>query len=302
MTDPILHVLVIGDGLTAAGAVQRLPNGTRLQHLVVKAVDEAASLLRQRAVDAVLFGARDLAEVARLRAGADDPPMLMLADDDRVCSAATAIGAGADDLLLASDLKDGGLRRRIDLAIARKTAERQRLGAAREDRLTGLANTTLLEERFDRAIARADRFATLVGLVAIKLDSFDQLVGDYGRCAADGLLSAIGQRLLGETRQTDTLARTRDHGFTLLVEGLSAIDDISALVNRLPDQLAPPFAIGTHSIRVTASVGVAICPFHGREFQSAHGMAEAAMMDVATISGDSLLMLPLPMLRPAVLT
>ena len=117
------------------------------------------------------------------------------------------------------------------------------------------------------------------------------------------MLSSVGQRLLGETRQIDTLARTRDHGFTWLVEDLPAIDDISALVNRLPSQLARPFLLDGKEIRLTASAGVAICPFHGRDFQTVHGMAEAAMLDVSTISGDALLMPPLPQpMRSAALT
>ncbi|MEM7042044.1 MAG: GGDEF domain-containing protein [Pseudomonadota bacterium] len=302
MADQILHVLVIDGGLSAAGRMLPHTNNTRLQHLVVKSVGEAASLLRLRHVDAVFIGQDDLPEMVRLNVCTADLPVLMIARDDDARFAAGAIDAGIDDVLLPPDLSDRSIRRRVEIAIARKAAERRRLSAAREDRLTGLANSVLIEERFNRAMARADRFATLVGLVAIDLDRFDQLAFDYGQDAADDLLAAIGQRLLGETRQTDTLARTRDHGFTWLVEGLPAIDDISALVNRLPDHLARSFAIAGENIHITASVGVAICPFHGRDFQTVHGMAEAAMTDVSTISGDSLLMLPIPTVRRAALT
>jgi GGDEF domain-containing protein len=97
-----------------------------------------------------------------------------------------------------------------------------------------------------------------------------------------------------DIRKTDTLARTRDNGFTWLVEGLAAINDISALIDRLPTRLSMPFSIDDRDVCITASVGVAICPFHGCDFPMVHAMAEAAMLDVATVSGDGLLMLPLP--------
>lgn len=265
-------------------------------------LDDAAALLRQRRIDAVLLDQGDEGGMAWLQRFAANMPILMVADDEGIDSARQAIHAGADDVLLPADLTKETLRRRIELAIARKATEVHRLLHARKDRQTGLANLSLLEERFSRALARSDRFATLVGLVAVDLDGFDGLIARHGQNTADHLLLLVGQRLQGETRQTDTLARTRDHGFTWLVEGLSAIDDIKALVSRLPDRLAEPFLVLEQNIRITASVGVAVCPFHGRDFQSVHSMAEAAMTDVSSISGDALLMPPVPPVRPAVLT
>jgi predicted signal transduction protein with EAL and GGDEF domain len=91
----------------------------------------------------------------------------------------------------------------------------------------------------------------------------------------------------------DTLARTRSFGFTWLVEGLSAIDDVEVLVNRMPKQLARPFSIQGERVSVTASVGIALAPYHGRSFREVHSMAEAAMFDVWSISGDALLMPPI---------
>lgn len=265
-----------------------------LQAFSVEGVDEAVAFLRQRQVDAILLdqGADD--GMAWLHSFAAELPILIIAGDDGIDAARRAIHAGADDVLLPADLTKESFRRRIELAIARKATEGRRLRYAREDQQTGLANSPLLEERFIRALARSDRFATLVGLVAIDLDGFDGVIARHDQNTADHLLTLVGQRLQGETRQTDTLARTRDHGFTWLVEGLSAIDDINALVSRLPDRLAEPFSVMEQNLRITASVGVAVCPFHGRDFQSVHSMAEAAMMDVSSISGDALLMPPLP--------
>ncbi|MDH3663503.1 MAG: diguanylate cyclase [Alphaproteobacteria bacterium] len=310
VVDGVISVMMVESGLSACPTLladmQDGPGHSHepnLQPFSVPDLEAAAAQLRNRRVDVILLGRGEAAGIAELRASAAERPILLVTDDPGIDSARHMIGAGAEDVLLPADLKGKNLGRRIALAIARKAFERQLLCHAREDALTGLANGALLEERFIRALARADRHATLVGLVAIDLDGFDGLIAHHGQKVADGLLSSVGQRLLGETRQIDTLARTRDHGFTWLVEDLPAIDDISALVNRLPSQLARPFLLDGKEIRLTASAGVAICPFHGRDFQTVHGMAEAAMLDVSTISGDALLMPPLPQpMRSAALT
>ncbi len=271
------------------------PDRLDLSFLKIGSSDEAADHLRGEDADALLIDGQNLTGITFLQSAAADLPILAVVDGDDIALAEDAIGAGAEDVLLLSDLQDqAAFARRVQLALARKTSERQQMRRAREDAPTGLANGLLLEERFVRALARADRYATLVGLVAIDLDGFDMLTRHHGQATADHLLQAVGERLLGEIRQTDTLARTRHHGFTWMVEGLSAIDDIDSLVNRLPNRLARPFSLGDREISVTASVGVAIAPFHGRDFKAVNAMAEAAMIDVSSISGDALLMLPIP--------
>ncbi len=307
--DHMLNVLMImpsgsasrSTALTETPSASGDPIEPKLQVSSVQGPEEAVAFLRRGQADAVLFNQGDDVDMSWLSSFSADLPILVIAESASAEAARRAILAGADDVLLRADLTKEGVCRRVELAIARKASEGHRLRYAREDALTGLGNRPLLEERFTRALARMDRFATLVGLVAIDLDGFDGLIARHGQSTADLLLPLVGQRLQGEARQTDTLARTRDHGFTWLVEGLSAIDDINALVSRLPDHLAKPFSVLGRSIRITASIGVAVCPFHGRDFQSVHSMAEAAMIDVSSISGDALLMSPVPT-RSAALT
>lgn len=303
MMDRAINLLVIDDGSPAGAALLRAaratltdrcrePEDLRLHVVTVEDLDDAASHLRHHQVDAILLNYDDETALTWLQSTAADRPILVSIAESDLERACQATSLGAEDVVLLADLTKAGLVERVVLAIARKAFEQGQQRYARQDRLTGLANTTLLKERFVRALARSDRFATLVGLVAIDIDGPDRLIGRFGKQETDRLLVRIGQRLLGETRQMDTLARTRGHGFTWLVEGLSAVDDVKALVNRMPKQLARPFAVQGEDVQVTASVGVALAPYHGRDFQSVHSMAVAAMLDVWSISGDSLLMLP----------
>ncbi|MGI9437500.1 MAG: diguanylate cyclase domain-containing protein [Geminicoccaceae bacterium] len=223
-----------------------------------------------------------------------ETPILLITDIEDPAFAHMAVRNGVQDILPAALLSVTSLKRTILMSLERGRQQQHRMLHSREDPLTGLGNRLLIEERFDRAIARADRQATLVGLVSFELDRVDWLIEQHGRLIVDRLLPMVGDRLMSEIRETDTVARTRDTGFTWLVEGLAVINDISLLVDRLPRVLAEPFSIEGRDVAVTVSVGVAVSPFHGRQFQAVNIMAEAAMLDVATLNGDGLLMLPLP--------
>ena len=258
---------------------------------------DASTFLRQQLFDVVLLDLPDPADVASIRCLLDAAPTLpivVITASEDPTTACQAVRQGAQDVVFGRVATASCLQRTILASIERKRQEQHKIRYARVDEPTGLANLLLLEERFERAKARADRQATLIGLVAIDLDRVDELLDRCGRAILDRWLPLVGARLMTEVRRTDTLARTREFGFTWLVEGLSAIDDISVLVNRLPRLLAEPFTVDRQEIRATASVGVAISPFHGRQFGELHAMAEAAMFDVASMSGDGLLMPLLP--------
>lgn len=294
----MIKALLIGDEL----AMPESPaEPIDIRTIRAQSLQDASFHLRQRQFDIVLVNLKGPAIdqidcLKNLHKQIEKVPIVAVSDSDDPEFVFHAVQRGAQDVMHSSTLTSSMLQRVMRTSIERKRLEQYRLCHARKDELTGLANRPLLEERFERALARADRQATLVALVAIDLDQSEELTDFHGRGAVDRLMPLVGERLMDEIRETDTLARTRDAGFTWLVEGLAAINDISALVDRLPGRLTDPFRLGYREVRVTASVGVAVCPFHGRDFSTLLKMAEAAMLDVATLNGDGLLMPPLPVM------
>ena len=264
-----------------------------------RSLADASAQLRRRNVDVALLCLNSMDDaiadtIGRFHQEMEALPIVVISDSTDPAFAFQAISNGAQDVVSPSAMQTADFKRTILTSIERKRLEQHRIRHAREDELTGLANRLLLEERFERAMARADRLATLVALVAIDLDQPERLIELYGVGCIDRLMPHISKRLMSEIRETDTLARTRDAGFTWLVEGLAAINDISVLVDRLPRLLAQPFNLDGRETFVTVSIGVAVCPFHGRDFSTLHKLAEAAMLDVATLNGDGLIMPPLP--------
>ncbi|MGI9492933.1 MAG: diguanylate cyclase domain-containing protein [Geminicoccaceae bacterium] len=294
MTANGIKLLLVGDDLSLAGSI-----GFQVLHAWT--LEEAVLQLRTRYVDAILVNlkrseAEQIGAIQDLHELDSSTAIIVLNDSEDTSFALNAVHHGAQDVIRASKVHADTLRRTIQISIERKRLEQYRILHSREDELTGLANRLLMEERFERAIARADRQATLVALVAIELDQPEAFLGFHDHHHFDRLMPLIAERLMREIRETDTLARSRDAGFTWLVEGLAAINDISTLVDRLPRVLADPFQLDQRDVQVTVSIGVVVYPFHGRNFSALSKMAEAAMLDVSILNGDGLLMPPLPSL------
>ena len=75
------------------------------------------------------------------------------------------------------------------------------------DRLTGLPNRFLLEDRLKQAMVIARRQGTLVGVCCIDLDRFKQINDSLGHEFGDAYFKAVSERLRTSVREIDTLAR-----------------------------------------------------------------------------------------------
>lgn len=75
------------------------------------------------------------------------------------------------------------------------------------DELTGLPNRRLFWRRVSRALARADRYAHPLSVLALDVDHFKSLNDRCGHAAGDEALKAIAEVLTDEIREVDTAAR-----------------------------------------------------------------------------------------------
>jgi diguanylate cyclase (GGDEF)-like protein len=140
--------------------------------------------------------------------------------------------------------------------VARETSDRFRDSSLR-DPLTGLANRLLLQQRLEHAAKRATRSKLNAAVLFADLDKFKAVNDAYGHQVGDELLIAVARRLCELLRPGDTLARVSGDEFVFLCEDLSSADDIEILADRIHTALALPFEVCGHSLRMTASVGMA---------------------------------------------
>jgi diguanylate cyclase (GGDEF)-like protein len=184
-----------------------------------------------------------------------DYPMPILLTHNFFIISANLMGGGAGYLAEYQ-------RRQVFLREMELDGERRHhLQRSLHDRLTGLPNRELLEDRIAQLLARSRRAgATHAGLF-VDLDGFkpvnDRLRHDRG----DIVLREIARRMVATVRQTDTVARLGGDEFFVLIHDIDVPARAGLLADKLLAAIAEPIADMPEAGGIGASIG--ICLFTG---------------------------------------
>lgn len=148
---------------------------------------------------------------------------------------------------------------------------------ANHDALTGLPNRTLFYDRLQQALIDADRNHRLVAVVFLDLDRFKNINDSLGHEIGDELLRSVSERLLGAVRRGDTVARLGGDEYTLILAGISQIDEAARIAQKILDVFTQPFHLAERELFVGASLGVTICPIDSRNIGELLRFADIAM-------------------------
>jgi diguanylate cyclase (GGDEF)-like protein len=163
-----------------------------------------------------------------------------------------------------------------------KEMERQLLHKATHDDLTGLPNRALLVDRLNKALHSAERHRRCVGLLFIDLDGFKAINDELGHEAGNAVLREFSRRLRGSVRAEDTVARYGGDEFVLLAPSVNGEQGARRVMGKVRAALSDPFDLGARSIRVGASVGIAVYPNDAGDPQALLRRADALMYSAKT--------------------
>ena len=150
---------------------------------------------------------------------------------------------------------------------------------AHHDNLTGLANRLLLEDRVNQAIARAKREDVMLAIIFIDLDNFKYINDSLGHKMGDGLLRTLSERLKAHVRASDTVARLGGDEFIILMESVTHTASVSQLCEKLRNEIEKPIVVADKQMFVSSSIGVAVYPEDGRDFNVLFRNADTAMYE-----------------------
>jgi diguanylate cyclase (GGDEF)-like protein len=131
---------------------------------------------------------------------------------------------------------------------------------ALHDELTGLPNRRLFQDRLGNALERARRTGSQAALLLVDLDQFKQVNDSMGHHAGDQVLKRVGRVFSDRIRRSDTVARTGGDEFSLILDDPTSRADAERVGNSLMELLDEPFELGDQTIRIGASVGIAVFP------------------------------------------
>ncbi|CAM3735076.1 putative bifunctional diguanylate cyclase/phosphodiesterase [Roseateles saccharophilus] len=166
-------------------------------------------------------------------------------------------------------------------ALEQKVAEQQAAEAhiqrlALFDGLTGLPNRHLLADRASQAIDIARRNDEPLAVLFLDLDHFKNVNDSLGHRVGDAMLVQLASRLRGAVREQDTVARTGGDEFVLVLP-LTDIAGAAHLATKLMALASAPFQVEQQELTVTPSMGIAMFPTDGDDFDTLCKCADAAM-------------------------
>ena len=159
----------------------------------------------------------------------------------------------------------------------RKEAEQKIDYLAHHDFLTGLPNRAYFSEILNHSIALAKRERGHLAVLFLDLDGFKKINDTLGHKAGDLLLQGVAQRLTASVRESDTVARIGGDEFILLLQSVSSPENAAATAQKIIENLAAAFDLNETSGRVGASIGIALYPQHGEQFEELLRRADEAM-------------------------
>jgi diguanylate cyclase (GGDEF)-like protein len=173
------------------------------------------------------------------------------------------------------------------LATSLKKANDELQHMALHDSLTSLPNRLLLEDRIDQAIAQAQRSRSLCAVLFVDLDQFKGVNDSLGHFVGDEVLKAMSTRLVSAVRSEDTVSRLGGDEFVILLRNVSSADDAGRIAAKIVELMSKPARILTHDVEITASVGICIFPFNGRDARELIVNADAAMYQAKTLGRNN---------------
>jgi diguanylate cyclase (GGDEF)-like protein/PAS domain S-box-containing protein len=166
----------------------------------------------------------------------------------------------------------------IALALSNLRLRESLSAQAVHDSLTGLYNRRHMEQALEREVLRATRNGRTVGVIMLDLDHFKNFNDSHGHEAGDMLLRVLGDYLVTHVRAEDIACRYGGEEFVVILPEASP-----AMSRSRAEQLwkgVQGLHVNYHGELlhgVTASVGVAAFPAHGKTVAELMRAADAAM-------------------------
>ena len=156
-------------------------------------------------------------------------------------------------------------------------SSRERERDALRDPLTGLANRKLLVRTTEGTLRVASSRGEPVALFLLDLDRFKEVNDTLGHAVGDRVLQLAAERLERTLRPGDVVARLGGDEFAVLLPVVRDAAAAREIAQRISAALEEPFTVRNTQIDIEASIGIAMFPQHGTDFESLLQRADVAM-------------------------
>lgn len=162
--------------------------------------------------------------------------------------------------------------------VVKVTASQKELAyLSQHDALTGLPNRSMGRDHIQQAIAQAARRQTRVALLFVDLDNFKAVNDSLGHTVGDEFLKQVATRLAATVRKSDIVARHGGDEFVIGLTDVVDVDDASKAASTVQASLARAIFLGDTELSAMCSIGIALFPDDGADYESLLREADIAM-------------------------
>ncbi|MBN2044075.1 MAG: diguanylate cyclase [Anaerolineales bacterium] len=159
----------------------------------------------------------------------------------------------------------------------RKKTEQRIRHLATHDPLTNLPNRILFEEILEHSLTYAKRNNERLAVFFLDVNEFKSVNDTYGHHIGDDLLKSIAGRLENVLREYDTVARISGDEFTIVANQVKSLQSAELIARKIEKLLCGKYKVQEVTLDISISIGGAIFPDHGEDFETLLQRADAAM-------------------------
>ncbi|ANU23165.1 sensor domain-containing diguanylate cyclase [Planococcus donghaensis] len=162
----------------------------------------------------------------------------------------------------------------------RKQLEEKLHFMAYHDSLTNLPNRRFMIQQFQQIREQADAKNEFIVLLYLDGDDFKLVNDQFGHDVGDEFIFHFGDAIKRSLRKNDLVARVGGDEFLVALRDVvpeNSEQHIESVINRINESLLEGWTIADHHFTPTSSVGIAIYPEHGQDFDELVKKADAAL-------------------------
>lgn len=180
----------------------------------------------------------------------------------------------------------------------REALQQQVIHLSGHDILTGLPNRTLFEEQLHGAVTRAAESQEKLAILCLDIDHFKNINDTYGTWVGDECLRYVAATISSSAKAMDLVARLASDEFVLVLTGLKSAVPAEHVLSEIKAAFRDPLVVAGLKVRISVSLGLALCPDDGVTVAALWRGAESALSRARATGGGQAIWLS-PELRTA---
>lgn len=145
------------------------------------------------------------------------------------------------------------------------------------DPLTNLPNRILFLEKLELHLKKTSQVPISFALLLLDLDDFKAVNDLQGHAVGDLLLCDAARRIESCIRSSDIVARLGGDEFAILLSDIKDKQNAERIASKILETLKECIVIAGTELFITASIGIALCPYDSKEKTDLMKFADIAM-------------------------